>query len=163
MCKSIKHYPANTKSQAGKDETSHQDTKKCSPTINIQYNIKKIKYIHPKLSMRIKTFCSFQCKSTTTAGKDHRYVLNKSLPNYLHRIHMLQHNGGTSYNTEIPKFCAKQLQLISGKHNAIYIRTTTIRHSSQRATLSPMLQSRILVYKVLTSNSLSQNNRMAHK
>jgi hypothetical protein len=88
MCRPIKQHPTNTESQTGKDETNRQDTKKRSPVTNTQY-IKKSKYTHSKFSNKVKTFCSFQYKSTTTAGKDYRHAVNKSSPNCLHRIHGL--------------------------------------------------------------------------
>jgi hypothetical protein len=160
MCKLIKRYPANTKSQASKDETNRQDTKKRSSETNTQNNKKESKYTHLRLSIKVKSFCSIQYKSSPIVGKDHRHEGNKSSSICPYRTHMLQHTQKTSPNVKISKYRANQLQKEPDRHSTT---TNITRHNPQRPTPSPRIQSKTLVCNLLTFKFLLQNNRMSYK
>jgi hypothetical protein len=61
---------------------------------------------------------------------------------------------------KISKYRANQLQKEPDRHSIV---TNTPRHNPQCPTPSPMIQSKTLVWKLLTFNFLLQNNRMAYK
>jgi hypothetical protein len=63
MCRPIKRYLANTKSQAGKDETNRQDTKKRSPETNTQHNKKKVSILTYNLLSKLNRFAPFSIKA----------------------------------------------------------------------------------------------------
>ena len=157
MCRIIKRHLDNTKSQAGKDKTNRQNTKKRSPESNIRHSKKKSKYIHLKLPIKIQSSYQNNCNSFKVIN--HKYAGTHIFPNDQHRMHIIHSIRQSNLNNMMLKQHI-HLMLAPYEHG---IATTTARHDSEYPLPNPKIHRKFSACNVLTFEFFLQNNRMAYK